>query len=689
MKWLMSPVISLMQRLRLLPKFSLIAVLFITPLLLVMFLLFSELQKSIQAAEQERIGARYASQVVEAIRIAQHHRALSHMQLSGSSSAGAPAAQAFDALQQAMARLDASGAVLARFDAGGAWEAASQEWSTLQSDRPKTNASDSYTRHSALIDRMNKLNALIADRSGLARDPEIGSNQLAAALIGTLPEISENLSHIAGKGAAYIDTGLLEANEDVVLNSRVMVSRRDLQHLPARFEAVWREVPALQGRLEPYLSTATASLAFLDRARDEVLMSYNQTTGMAFFEAGSKSIDGLHALSAATVDTLDMLLAARIERAVRHRAAVAVVVLAALGLAAWLLAGFYLSFSREISRLEQAVERAAAGDLSVRISSQASDEIGRLVNAFGGMNTGLARLVAQVRAGSVAVTSTSQDIANDNADLSSRTESHASALEETASSMEQLTATVKQNSDNAMEANRLAINAADVATHGSVTVGRAIDTMEAIKTSSRKIIDIITVIDGIAFQTNMLALNAAVEAARAGEHGRGFAVVAGEVRALAQRSALAAKEIKLLIESSVNGIDNGNQLVNAAGETMGEVVSAVRRVATLINDIASASREQAAGITQVNQAIVQMDEVTQRNAALVEHGANAAASLHAQALGLQRAASAFKLDSSHDGADGALAPVTIVRQLPARSRREEASMPAAFTTTRLEMKKSA
>jgi methyl-accepting chemotaxis protein len=684
MKWLMSPVVSLMQRLRLLPKFSLIAVLFIAPLLLVTFLLFSELQKSIQSAEQERIGAHYASRITNAIRIAQRHRTLRHMQISGNAAAGEPATQTFDTLQQAMSTLDASETVVARFDAGETWEAVRQEWAKLQSNRSTTNAGDSYAIHNALINRMGKLKALVADRSGLTLDPETGSNQLSAALINILPEISEDLSHITGKGAAYIDTGLLEANEDVVLNSRVMVTRRDLQHLPARFEAVWREAPELQGRLEPQLIAVTASLAFLDRARDEVLMAYNQGTGLAFFEAGSKSIDGLHAMSAASSEALDMLLAARIERASRHRAVVGAVVIAALGLAAWLLAGFYLSFSREIGKLEQAVERAAAGDLSDRIASQAHDEIGRLVNAFGGMNAGLAQLVAQVRAGSVAVTSTSQDIATDNADLSSRTESQASALEETASSMEQLTATVKQNSDNATEANRLAMAAADVAAQGSVTVGQAIDTMEAIKTSSRKIIDIVAVIDGIAFQTNMLALNAAVEAARAGEHGRGFAVVAGEVRALAQRSALAAKEVKLLIESSVDGIDNGNQLVNAAGKTMGGVVSAVRRVADLINDIASASREQAAGITQVNQSIIQMEEVTQRNAALVEHGANAAASLHAQALGLQRAASAFNLGDSDAETDAALAPVAIVKPLPASSRRREPLMPA-----RLEMKKTA
>lgn len=645
---LLAPVVFIMQRLRLLPKFSLFAFLFVTPLLLVMSLLFTELNKSIQSAEQERLGAHYVNLAGDAVRLMQRHRSLRHLQLSGNAAAAAPAMQTLEEINREMDKLEALTPTLIPFGADQAWKEARQSWDTLQTRMPDAGMKDSYADHSLLIGQLSGLTALVADRSGLTLDPEIGSYHLAAMIVHGLPEIAERLSHIAGKGAAYIDTGLLEANEDVVLNSSVMIARNDLQRIPTRFETVFREIPSLRPALETQLSPITTALAFLDRAGDEVLMSYNQTSGTRFLEAGSQSIDGLHAIASASAAALDAQLARRIEQDSRKLAVIAIVVLGALAAATYLLAGFFVSFSREIGKLEHAVERAASGDLAARITSDAKDEIGRLVNAFGGMNAGLAQLVSQVRAGSEVVTRTSHDIADSNADLSARTESQASALEQTASSMEELTSTVKQNSDNAIEANDLAVAAAEVATRGSNAVARAIETMGEVKASSYRIIDIVSVIDGLAFQTNMLALNAAVEAARAGEHGRGFAVVAGEVRALAQRSAAASKEIKALIETSVSKIDDGNRLVNDAGGTMHEIVSSVRHVAGLISDIASASREQSAGIEQINRAITDMDDATQRNAALVEHGANAAESLQEQATGLARAVAAFKLGNELD-----------------------------------------
>jgi methyl-accepting chemotaxis protein len=251
-----------------------------------------------------------------------------------------------------------------------------------------------------------------------------------------------------------------------------------------------------------------------------------------------------------------------------------------------------------------------------------------------------------VRTGTDSVANASSQIASGNLDLSSRTEEQASSLEETASSMEQLTSTVKQNAENARQANQLVSSTADVAVKGGQVVGQVVDTMASIKDSSRKIADIIGVIDGIAFQTNILALNAAVEAARAGEQGRGFAVVASEVRNLAQRSAGAAKEIKALIEDSVGKVDAGGKLVDEAGKTMDEIVTSVKRVTDLMSEIAAASSEQSSGIEQVNQAVGQMDEVTQQNAALVEQAAAAAESLQNQASQLAQAVSIFKLDGS-------------------------------------------
>ncbi|GJI91453.1 methyl-accepting chemotaxis protein [Duganella hordei] len=310
-------------------------------------------------------------------------------------------------------------------------------------------------------------------------------------------------------------------------------------------------------------------------------------------------------------------------------------------LAAWII-------SRSITvPLHSAIDIAstvAAGDLTTHFSDEKSHcEIGDLMTALKGMNDSLHHVVSQVQVGTNTIATASNEIAAGNMDLSQRTEEQASSLEETASSMEQLTSTVRQNAENARQANQLAQAASDVAEKGGAIVGQVVETMGSINDSSRKIVDIIGVIDGIAFQTNILALNAAVEAARAGEQGRGFAVVASEVRNLAQRSAGAAKEIKELIGNSVGQIDVGAKLVQQAGATMDDVVASVRRVTDIMGEITSASSEQSIGIDQVNTAITQMDQVTQQNAALVEEAAAAAASMQDQAARLAEVASSFKL----------------------------------------------
>jgi methyl-accepting chemotaxis protein len=339
--------------------------------------------------------------------------------------------------------------------------------------------------------------------------------------------------------------------------------------------------------------------------------------------------------------------------------------------AAWLITR---SITRPLSQAVKVAQTVASGDLTSHIESSARDETGQLMQALKDMNDSLVGIVGNVRQGTDTIATASSQIAAGNLDLSSRTEQQASSLEETAASMEELTSTVKQNADNARQANQLAVSASGVAVKGGHVVAQVVQTMGAINTSSRKIVDIIGVIDGIAFQTNILALNAAVEAARAGEQGRGFAVVAAEVRSLAQRSAAAAKEIKTLIGDSVDKVEEGSKQVLEAGKTMEEIVDSVRHVTEIMAEITAASQEQTSGIEQINQAITQMDQVTQQNAALVEEAAAAAASLQEQADGLLEVVSVFRLD------DGEAARVIANAQVSSRVAWSTRVVPGVLST---------
>jgi len=424
-----------------------------------------------------------------------------------------------------------------------------------------------------------------------------------------------------------------------------------------------------------YLPEGKALLARLKEARGQYVASFSKVARL--MEEGNRE-EATRVMNTETLPLLDAMQAPinqltelqkkivvassdEVRRGIVS-AQVFMAVLGLLGLVAGLFCAWWItrSITRPLREAVQVARTVASGDLGSHIRVEGRDETGQLLQALQEMSDSLARIVQEVRQSSESMSTATSQIAAGNLDLSSRTEEQASALEQTAASMEQLSATIKNNYASGQHANELAESAAKVAVKGGDVVGKVVHTMEAINTSSRKISDIIGLIDGIAFQTNILALNAAVEAARAGEQGRGFAVVASEVRSLAGRSATAAKEIKQLIEESVGNVSEGCKLVEQAGSTMDEIVVHVRRVADLMGEIRTASREQSTGVEQINQAIGQMDQVTQQNAALVEEAAAAAQSLEHQAQGLVQVVSVFQLGQGRPPGPARLpAPATL------------------------------
>ncbi|MFN6998223.1 MAG: methyl-accepting chemotaxis protein, partial [Aquincola tertiaricarbonis] len=442
---------------------------------------------------------------------------------------------------------------------------------------------------------------------------------------------------------------------------RIVVRVEDTGGLPALLS----EAQALQAEVEKHRRAYAALVSSPEEQAgyDAFVAAWERYAGLhAEVERLAKAGDenGLEALlvqSGAVFDQTALAVKKLVEINTQGAEASAAAGSKAFSLARWellvaglgsLLAGISVAMvlSGRLSRTaEQAVTEAgcmANGDLSRTIPAGSRDELGRLLTALADMQAKLRGIVAGVRHGADGVATASAQIAAGNSDLSARTEQQASALQQTAASMEQLSSTVKLNADNAQQANQLALNASEVARQGGDVVDRVVETMRSIDDSSRQIADIIGTIDGIAFQTNILALNAAVEAARAGEQGRGFAVVAGEVRSLAQRAAEAARQIKTLIATSVERVEHGSALVNNAGATMGEVVQAIQRVTDIVAEISAASREQASGVTQVGEAVTQMDRATQQNAALVEESAAASESLRSQASQRVQAVAVFR-----------------------------------------------
>ncbi|GGY96545.1 methyl-accepting chemotaxis protein [Pseudoduganella plicata] len=640
MRFLFHPAVALMQRLCLLPKFLVISLVFLLPLLLATGLLMSELQRSVAATERERTGVAGVTRLVEIARLAQQRRALEHLRLAAHQPTDAAALSR--ELAERLAELESwrrgpGSAVLA--DSGKL----PAQWSTLRADNPARDARASFTLHSALIAEASRLMGDVADRSGLSLDPEVRTHHLAELFLTTFPDIADSLSVLSARGGAYIDSGLLEANEDGLLNATALLARHALERVPDQARRLTATNPALEPVLAPRMAAVPAALAFLDRSRNEVTNAVDQTSGREFNAAGSRAVDGLYGIVRTSAVALDGLLAKRAARDRLRRNIVLGAVLAAILVAAWLYAGFYHSFARDIGALHGAVQAAAAGDLSVRISSPARDELGSLTDAFANTMGTLSALMTDIRRGARRIDGAADELAAGNAGLSAQTDRQAQVLGDTVASMRELAQSVSDNAVHVQHGEALARTAADTAIRSGSDVLAVVDVVKAMRTGSERIADIIGVIDGIAFQTNILALNAAVEAARAGEQGRGFAVVAAEVRSLAQRSAAAALEVKHLIAASVTQVEAGSELADQAGNTMAQLQDAVRQMTAVLERIGAVEAAQRTEIAALNVALDRIDRMNRRNAELTAQASSGASRIHAESALLNGALGRFRL----------------------------------------------
>lgn len=648
MSLLLAPAVRLMQRLRLLPKFLVVSAVFLLPLLLATGFLMTELQRSVTAARMERTGAAVILRLAEIAHLARQHRSLEHLRLAGrqeldSATPARKLTAQLDALVQW--RDDLDGATLPSFDA------LARQWAVLRRADAQRSAKASFAQHSALIAESSRLMAQVADSSGLSLDPEVGTHRLIRLFTATFAETTEQLAVIGARGGAYIDSGLLEANEDQLLNAAALLARHELERMPDQLASAVAADPAFAQQLSPYRHAIAAAHAFLDRARNEVTNAVDQTSGRQFNAAGAEAADGLHGIVRTAAAALDRLLAQRQTRDTLRRNLVLTALVGAIVLAAWLYAGLYRSFARDIGTLHGAVHAAAAGNLSVRIGSPARDELGSLTNAFGEMLRSLEALVADVRLGAGRIGGTADELAAGNAGLSERTGAQAAALAQTVASMRALADAVQHNAVHVQHGDELASAAGAIATRSGNDVRAVVEVVGSMRAGSQRIADIIGVIDAIAFQTNILALNAAVEAARAGPQGRGFAVVATEVRNLAQRCAAAALEVKQLIAAAVADAEQGSARADTASRTTAQLLDAVQRMTEVLTRIRAVEAAQRSEIAALNDALERIDRMNRRNAALTASAAEGASRIHAESSLLNGALRRFRLGAAPSAED--------------------------------------
>ena len=636
-----APGVKLFRQMHFRAKAAIISAVFTAPILLLGWNFFSANADAIAFSAKERVGVAYARDVMPLLKASQLARLQATLSASGSGSASelTESRSRVDALAKALADTEARlGAELGTGTPFAALKQASSDLGASSGD-----AAAVFAAHTRYIDALLAVLGQATDGSNLTLDPDIDSYYLMDAALFRNPQMTELAAQMHAAGAAALAAGSATPEQFHVLSESMPVYAYHVDNMRAGLAKAIAYHPTLREAVKADDALARTE-AFLKSAR----ASFSSPTTVkgdraAYVAAATAGIDAQFELSSRLFDNLDQLVAQRVGGMQTTRNVVAVVILSAVLLGIYLFYSFYLVTHGGLREVQKHLEAMTAGDLTTQPRPWGRDEAAALMGSLSDMQHSLRGIVTQVRGASDNIVNSSSEISSGSMDLSSRTEQAAANLEQSAAAMEQISSTVKNTADGAHEASRIATSNADAAERGGQIIGTMVSTMQDIHTSSSKIGDIIGVIDGIAFQTNILALNAAVEAARAGEAGRGFAVVASEVRALAQRSSAAAREIKDLISTSVDQVGAGAEVVRKAGETIAEIVAKAREVNALVATIATGAKEQAAGIGQTTQAVHELDEMTQQNAALVEQTAAAASSLKDQAVQLASEVSRFRL----------------------------------------------
>ncbi len=628
-----------LRRVRFPIKLGLLAAIILLPMVLVALRLFISQAEAVASTNAEIEGLKVIKPTVALVTQLQKHRGQNSLVLAGNAAVIPARDETRRLAVAALVSVDAAVASVPGLKLDSDWNALRQRAQALTTDQPGAKAAESFKLHTDAVQALQQFIYLLADRSTLLFDPEPAPYMLMDALVSRIGPWSEQIGQLRGMGAAH----LVAATPDLMARSGLL-ARAD------RLTQTASDSKFILSLLTPYdnvpLGVAEAienSLAFTSASRAAFGVDAPSSDSVAYFTVGTRAIEAVLAVNAKLQDRLEFLLLTRADKLQQERTLLAVALLGGIALLAYLMICFYRTFSIDLGRLSYALTQVSQGNLRVKATVRGRDEIGDLANLLQVMIRNVSAMVAAVGSDSALVAYAGRNLSEGNEDLANRTEQQAANLEQTAASVQELASTVQQNAESAKAVDLQAVQVRTLADEGAQSMTAAIISVEAIQQSAQRMSDIISVIDSLAFQTNILALNAAVEAARAGEQGRGFAVVASEVRLLAKRSAESAKEIRQLIQASTAQVGASVGQIRVAGERIAQIVNGIREVATTLSHISTANAEQSAGIKEISQAVMQLDEITQRNGEMVERAVRQSHSLEQRASTLTEMASEFKL----------------------------------------------